>query len=74
FVAKLTDALGEAEETLVWLEVAEECGYLDPALLENLTQAARRLIGGLVKMMRHPDQWCGPAGLVREDAELYDSD
>lgn len=74
FVAKLTDALGEAEETLVWLEVAEECGYLDATHRDNLTRSTRQLVGGLVKMMRHPDQWCGPAGLVREDAELYDSD
>jgi four helix bundle protein len=28
FVSKLTDALAEAEETNVWLDVARECEYL----------------------------------------------
>ena len=31
FVSKLSDSAGEAAETTVWLEFAEECGYLPPA-------------------------------------------
>ena len=27
--------------------------------------------GGLVKMMAHPEQWCGPSNLIREDKAQY---
>ncbi|MEM1043868.1 MAG: four helix bundle protein [Bacteroidota bacterium] len=71
FVSKLTDALGEAEETGVWLDVALECGYLDQSQHDALSATCRRIAAGLVKMARHPDPWCGPSTLVREDAAPY---
>jgi four helix bundle protein len=71
FVSKLTDALAEAEETVVWLDVALECGYLDKERHAALTKRCRQICGGLVKMMREPGSWCGPAGLVREGPADY---
>ena len=61
FVSKLSDAHGEAEETLVWIRFARDCGYLHSHKAEKLTDSYRRVIGGLIKMMRSPDSWCGPA-------------
>jgi four helix bundle protein len=73
FVSKLTDALAEVEETVEWLDVALECGYLDEAEHETLTARCRQIASGLVRMMREPEQWCGPAGLIREESEPYDA-
>ncbi|MEM1116118.1 MAG: four helix bundle protein [Bacteroidota bacterium] len=61
FVSKLSDAHGEAEETLVWIRFARDCDYLNPEAAERLTEIYRRVIGGLIKMMRRPGPWCGPA-------------
>ncbi len=63
FVAKLTDALGEAEETTVWLDVARECGYVSEVNHSSMVGLARQVCSGLVRMARHPDKWCGPASL-----------
>ena len=63
FVSKLSDAHGEAEETLVWIRFARDCQYLDEASAQHLAGTYRRVIGGLIKMMRSPASWCGPANL-----------
>lgn len=60
FVAKLSDALGEAQETIVWLDVASECGYLKEPEHGQLAVTARRTRSGLVRMMQRPEQWCIP--------------
>jgi four helix bundle protein len=61
FVSKLTDADGERQETLHWIEVAADCGYL------NLDQAAElnekrdeigRLLAGMIAKSHF---FCGPA-------------
>ena len=71
FVSKLTDADAEAAETRVWLQFARQCGYLKEATFESLDQIYDRLCGGLVNMLTHPEKWCGPAHLVREDETIY---
>ena len=51
FLAKLTDADGELQETLHWLATAEECGYLVGAgAAEVLEQAAAvgRQVGSMI--------------------------
>lgn len=73
FISKLTDALGEAEETTVWLDVALECAYISDEENADLSADCRRICSGLVKMMREPEKWCGPAGLVLEDFAPYDT-
>lgn len=71
FISKLTDALGEIEETSVWLDVANECGYLSREDHADLITLCDAISGGLVLMMRDPEKWCGPANLVAEPAALY---
>ncbi|MGI9174290.1 MAG: four helix bundle protein [Rhodothermales bacterium] len=70
FVSKLSDAHGEAA---VWLNFARRCGYVDEATAQELRQACRHIIGGLIKMMAAPEKWCGPANLIREDEADYDA-
>jgi len=57
FVSKLSDADSEAAETQVWLEFALKCGYLDQNIFNELNKAYDNIMGKLVKMMAHPDQW-----------------
>jgi len=47
------------------------CGYIEEEEHGTLTKRCRQICGGLVKMMRDPDAWCGPLGLIREDSAEY---
>ena len=71
FVSKLSDSLGEAEETSVWIDTALECGYVTTETHRSWTSTVRRICAGLVRMMRNPESWCGPSNLVREEGEFY---
>jgi four helix bundle protein len=57
FVCRLNDSEAEAAETQTWLEFAVKCGYLDPAIARELHQAYDNVLGKLVTMIRHPEQW-----------------
>jgi four helix bundle protein len=57
FVAKLSDAEAEAAETEVWLEMAIRCGYLDATKAAALEGEYEHILGKLVTMLSHPDQW-----------------
>jgi four helix bundle protein len=72
FVAKLSDAHGEATETTTWLTFAAQCGYLDAETTEELQADYRRVIGGLVRMTQQTEQWCGPSSSIREEPGSYD--
>jgi four helix bundle protein len=56
-VSKLSDADAEAAETQVWLEFAVKCGYLDSTLADELETTYDHILGKLVNMMTHPEQW-----------------
>ena len=66
FISKLTDADGEGAETQNWLEFAFACGYLAELDYRHLTDHYEQVARGLVGMMNHAEDWCGPANLVRE--------
>jgi len=57
FVAKLSDAESEAEETRVWLEFALRCGYLSEAAAKDLDGSYDTILGGLVRMISEPEKW-----------------
>lgn len=57
FVAKITDAEGEAEETRVHLETAVACGYLDPATAKGLDDAYDAILAGLARISERPLDW-----------------
>lgn len=57
FVSKLSDSEGEAAETQVWLDYSLECGYLQKEKYQNLFDEYEKIIGMLVNMMNHPENW-----------------
>ena len=57
FVSKLTDAESEAEETRVWIEFANRCGYLEPAVASDLDKRYDQILAQLVKMHSAPADW-----------------
>jgi four helix bundle protein len=69
FVSKLSDAEGEAAETITWLDFAHSCEYLSADNHDRLRTEYRKIRGGLIKMMKNPDPWCGPSALREPDPE-----
>ena len=57
FVSKLSDSEGEAEETRVWLEIAWRCRYIREGERDELDDIYDKILGQLVRMIDHPDQW-----------------
>jgi four helix bundle protein len=60
FVAKLDDALGEASETQVWLEIARRCNFLAAAEAAKLDQAYDTVAAQLVSMIQTSEKWLVP--------------
>ena len=57
FLSKLNDAEAEAAETQVWLDFSVECKYLDATMGGSLHTTYDSILGKLVYMMLHPEQW-----------------
>lgn len=57
FVSKLSDAESEAEETRVWLQFADRCGYLSDTEANQLDDRYNKILGQLVRMISEPQQW-----------------
>ena len=60
FVAKLSDAEGEAAETQTWIQFAVECGYLEREKAECLYSEYDAILGMLVRMISDPASWTIP--------------
>jgi four helix bundle protein len=73
WISKLSDADGEAGETITWLDFAHDCEYLSASDHKSLLHTLANIRGGLVKMMSNPEPWCGPATLIREPESSYDA-
>ena len=58
FVSKLSDSDTEAAETLVWLEFAKECGYLDEEPFQALSEVYDHINAQLTTMMDNAEKWC----------------
>jgi four helix bundle protein len=57
FISKLSDSEGEAEETRVWLDLAVRCRYISETEAAELDQTYDGILGQLVRMIEHPEQW-----------------
>ena len=57
FIAKLSDAEGEAAETQVHLEFAFHHSYVSSNEFLSVDDAYEKIIGQLVKMIDEPDKW-----------------
>ena len=58
FVNKLTDSLGEENETEVWLDYSKACSYLKEETYENLIIEYLEVRKILISMINNPDKWC----------------
>ena len=56
-MSKLNDCESEAAETQAWLEFAIECGYLKVEVGRELSTTYDHVLGKLVNMILHPEQW-----------------
>ncbi|WP_045220341.1 four helix bundle protein [Desulfonatronum thioautotrophicum] len=57
FIAKLSDAEGQAAETQVWLDFSLHCQYMDQSTHQRLQEIYNRIIGKLVNMALKPEKW-----------------
>jgi len=57
FVSKLTDSEGEAAETQTWLDFSLNCKYISEVEHRELFETYENIIGKLVNMSLHPDNW-----------------
>lgn len=57
YVMKLTDADGEASETLVWLNFAKDCGYIAAECFDQLAQQYHEIGKLLGYMMDNPEKF-----------------
>jgi len=62
FVSKLSDAETGATETQVWAQFAVACKYLPIDAGDEIRRGYDHVIGKLVKMMTHPEEWALPSG------------
>jgi four helix bundle protein len=57
FIAKLNDSEGEAAETQSWLEFSLKCKYISEKDFYELYEIYNNIIGKLVIMSNHPENW-----------------
>jgi len=57
FVAKLSDAEGEAAETQVWLNYALKCEYISQEQFAVLNDQYDHIISMIVLMIAKPENW-----------------
>ena len=61
FVSKLSDAAGEVEESMHWVETAFSCGYLNEETKAEIADRYGHIAGMLNRMMADPEAWCRAA-------------
>jgi len=57
FIAKLSDAEGEAAETQVWLQYAFSCNYISLEVYNAMDEKYNHIIGMIVNMIIEPEKW-----------------
>jgi len=58
FVNKLTDSLGEENETEVWLDYSKDCKYIQKETHERVLSDYDEVRKMLISMINHSDKWC----------------
>ncbi len=57
FVAKLSDAEGEAAEVQVWLDFALSFNYIEEPIYNRLYDSYNHILSQLVIMINNPNKW-----------------
>jgi four helix bundle protein len=58
FVNKLSDSLGEENETETWLDYSHDCQYIQRETHEKLISEYTEVRKMLISMINNPDKWC----------------
>jgi len=58
FINKLTDSLGEENETEVWLDYSKDCNYIQKEIHERLLSEYDEVRKMLISMINNADKWC----------------
>ena len=58
FVNKLTDSLGEENETEAWLDYSKDCKYIEKEIHETLLSEYGEVRKMLISMINNSDKWC----------------
>lgn len=57
FTSKITDADGEASETIVWIDFAKDCNYVNSDIHKNLINKYEEIGKMLGSMANNPDKF-----------------
>jgi four helix bundle protein len=57
FILKLNDSEGESAETQTWLEFSFKCRYISEKDYNELYENYNNIIGKLISMSNHPENW-----------------
>ncbi len=58
FINKLSDCLGEEQETEVWLDYARDCRYINKETHEKIVSNYLEVRKILISMINCPEKWC----------------
>lgn len=74
FTSKMTDADGEASETLVWLDFARDCGYVTTNINKSVTEKYEEVGKMLGSMADNPERFLPKGYKVSEELLSYGGD
>ena len=57
FLLTISNADGEASETLVWIDYAKDCGYISNKVYEVLSRGYQEVGKMIGSMVRHPERF-----------------
>jgi len=57
FISKLSDSESEAAETQTWLDFSLSCEYITETEYNDLNETYDKILGKLVTMSLHPENW-----------------
>jgi four helix bundle protein len=57
FISKLSDSESEAAETQTWLDFSLSCEYITETEYHDLNEIYDKILGKLVTMSLHPENW-----------------
>jgi len=72
FISKLTDAIGELNETEHWIETAEESEYIDTAQMNDPLNIAAEARLMLSSMISKSDKFCTQSGTIVRESDIED--
>ena len=72
FISKLTDAIGELNETEHWLESARECGYITETDFGDLLGLATEIGKMLSSMIHKSGKFCSTKSIRVKESDLSD--